>query len=114
MSWQQNYLDRYYSRSSGWVDGTAEFHELCASVIPSGGNILEIGSGPLNETSSYLSSLGKLHGVDPDPDILTNNALESAHVLTGDAYPYADNTFDACVSNYVNEHIADPDRKSVV
>ncbi len=108
MSWQQNYLDRYYDRSSGWIDGTAEFHELCASVIASGGNILEIGSGPPNETSSYLSSLGKLHGIDPDADILTNDALESAHVLTGDVYPFPDNTFDACVSNYVNEHIADP------
>lgn len=108
MSWQQKYLDKFYSRSSGWVDGTTEFHKLCASVIPPDGNILEVGSGPSNVTSSYLSSLGKLHGVDPDPDILTNDALESAHVLTGEAYPFADNIFDACVSNYVNEHIAYP------
>ena len=108
MSWQEKYLDKFYSRSSGWIDGTAEFHELCASVIPTGGNILEIGSGPSNVTSSYLNSLGKLHGVDPDPDILTNDALESAHVLTDEVYPFPDNTFDACVSNYVNEHIADP------
>ena len=110
MAWQQNYLDRYYARSSGWVDGTTQFHELCASVIPSGGEILEIGSGPSNETSTFLSSLGTLEGIDIDPDVLGNNALSAAHVLSGEVYPFSDNTFDACVSNYVNEHISDPRR----
>ena len=110
MSWQQIYLDRYYARSSGWVDGTTQFHELCASVIPPESEILEIGSGPSNETSTFLTSLGTLQGVDIDPDIATNDALLAAHVLTGDDYPFPDDTFDACVSNYVNEHIADPRR----
>lgn len=110
MSWQQNYLDRYYSRSSGWIDGTTQFHKICSSVIPSGGEILEIGAGPSNFTSTFLSGLGNLQGVDIDPDISTNDALSAAHVLTGDAYPFPDNTFDACVSNYVNEHISDPRR----
>ena len=110
MSWQQQYLDRYYDRSTGWVDGTTEFHNLCSSVIPSGSEILEIGAGPSNETSVFLSSLGNLQGLDIDPDVQTNDALSAAHVLTGDDYPFPDNTFDACVSNYVNEHISDPRR----
>ncbi len=108
MSWQQDYLDRYYSRADGWIDGTAIFHGMCSSLIQSGAQILEIGSGPSNETSEFLSGLGNLHGVDIDPDIVTNKALSAAHVITGDAYPFPDSTFDACVSNYVNEHIADP------
>lgn len=108
MSWQQDHLDRYYSRADGWVDGTTIFHGMCSSLIPSGAEILEIGSGPANETSEFLSGLGNLQGVDIDPDIRTNKALSGAHVITGDAYPFPDDTFDACVSNYVNEHIADP------
>lgn len=108
MSWQQDYLDRYYSRADGWVDGTTIFHSICSSVIPPGSDILEIGSGPSNETSVFLSGLGNLQGVDIDPDILTNKALTAAHVITGDAYPFTDSTFDTCVSNYVNEHITDP------
>lgn len=108
MSWQQEYLDRYYDRSKGWVDGTTEFHNLCASVIPAGSEILEIGAGPTNETSTFLSTLGVVQGLDVDPDVENNVALTAAHVLNGDEYPFADNTFDACVSNYVNEHIADP------
>lgn len=108
MSWQQQYLARYYSPSSGWIDGNVEFHQLCSAVIPLGGEILEIGSGPSNPTSDYLSSLGQLQGIDMDPDIRTNDALRAAHVLTDDGYPFPDNTFDACVSNYVIEHVADP------
>ena len=45
MSWQETYLDRFYG--SQWhVDGTTEFHAMCAAHIPSGATILEIGAGP--------------------------------------------------------------------
>ena len=108
MSWQQAYLERFYYQRAGWADGTSEFHDLCASVIPSGGEILEIGAGPSNPTSRFLASLGKVHAVDPDPEIRTNDALTAAHVLIDDAYPFPANRFDACVSNYVIEHICDP------
>lgn len=108
MSWQEAYQARFYPESSGWIDGDTEFHRLCASVIPAGGNILEIGSGPPNPTSRFLHSLGRLTGVDVDPEIHTNDALDAAHVITGDTYPVEDNTFDACVSTSVIEHITDP------
>ena len=108
MSWQQEYLEKYYPASSGWTDGTTEFHDLCSAVIPAGAEILEIGSGPPNPTSEFLATSGIVRGVDIDPDISLNDALLSAHVLTDDTYPFSDNTFDACVSNYVVEHVADP------
>jgi ubiquinone/menaquinone biosynthesis C-methylase UbiE len=108
MAWQQQYLEKYYSASSGWTDGTTDFHGLCSAVIPAGSNILEIGSGPSNPTSSFLASIGNVQGVDIDPDISLNDSLDSAHVLTEDNYPFPENTFDACVSNYVVEHVADP------
>lgn len=111
MAWQQEYIHKYYAQRPGWTDGTKDFHDLCASVIKRGGDILEIGSGPPNATSEFLKPLGRLQGIDVDPDIVTNDALELAHVLKGDAdeYPFADITFDACVSNYVVEHVADPE-----
>jgi SAM-dependent methyltransferase len=108
MSWQQEYFEKYYSAASGWTDGTTDFHELCKSRIPPGSEILEIGSGPPNPTSEFLASIGKVRGVDIDPDISLNDALESSHVLTDDTYPFEDHAFDACVSNYVVEHVADP------
>jgi SAM-dependent methyltransferase len=107
MSWQAAYLDRFYGAETH-VDGTTEFHAMCAAHIPSGAAILEVGAGPSNETSQYLSSLGRLSGLDVDPVVRANESLTTAHVLDSDAYPFADSCFDACVSNYVLEHIADP------
>jgi SAM-dependent methyltransferase len=108
MTWQERYIARFYSPHRGWVDGTTEFHALCKATIPHGGKILEIGAGPSNATSRYLSTLGELHGLDPDPDASRNDALASASLLTSDRFPFADESFDACVSNYVLEHVADP------
>jgi SAM-dependent methyltransferase len=107
-TWQQDYLDRFYSAPRGWIDGTTEFHSMCTAHIPSGSNILEIGAGRSNPTSRYLSSLGRLYGVDIDPVVRSNDALLEAHVLATNAYPFADACLDACVSNYVLEHIQDP------
>jgi SAM-dependent methyltransferase len=108
MSWQTDYLERFYSPSRGWVNGTQQFHDLCASAIPKGARILEIGAGPSNRTSRFLATLGKVHGLDPDPIVKQNDALEGASVLAGDRYPFPDGSFGACVSNYCIEHIPDP------
>lgn len=106
-SWQQRFQSRFYNPETGWVDGTTEFHSLVRSVCGAGEKILEIGSGPSNQTSAFLAALGELHGIDPDPDILTNEALVTATVLEGDKYPFPDDEFSLCVSNYVVEHVRD-------
>lgn len=105
--WQSAYLRRFYDRSRGWIDGTTEFHRLCAAQLPPGGRFLEVGAGPSNQTSKFLSALGELHGVDPDPDVANNEDLASARVLEQGHVPHGDASFDACVSNYVLEHVAD-------
>lgn len=106
--WLRRYLDRYYSRARGFVDGTAEFHALCREAIRPDSRILELGAGPANATSSFLATLGTVEGLDPDPDVRTNPALAAAWLLEGDRFPFPDGVFDACVSNYVVEHVPDP------
>lgn len=108
MAWQDEYLAKYYSAESGWVDGNVVFHDVCRSAIPQGSEVLEIGAGPNNITSDLLATFGRVTGVDIDPDVRNNTALAEAHVLDSESYPFADSTFDACVSNYVIEHVADP------
>ena len=107
MGWQQAYLDHFYG-SPGHVDGTTEFHAMCAAHIPPGAAILEVGAGRSNPTSQYLSSLGRLSGLDIDPAVQSNEYLADAQLLNTKVYPFADSCFDACVSNYVIEHMADP------
>jgi len=107
VSWQQRALDRFYNRDRGWVDGTAEFHALAAGAIARGGAILEIGAGPSNPSSAFFAGLGQVTGLDVDPEALTNRSLHQAHVFDGGRFPFEDATFDACVTNYVLEHVAD-------
>jgi SAM-dependent methyltransferase len=108
MGWQQRYLDRFYPRSRGFVDGTTEFHEICARAIRPQGAILEIGAGPDNPTSRFLATLGPLSGIDVDPEVRDNPSIVDARVIDSDRYAFESDSFDACVSNYVLEHIEDP------
>jgi SAM-dependent methyltransferase len=110
VQWQDLYLARYYRGVEGWVDGTTEFHRLCAEHIPPGARILEIGAGPTNKTSQFLAGLGELHGVDLNESVKTNEALLTAAVIVEDRYPFDAADFDACVSNYVMEHVENPKR----
>lgn len=107
MTWQQDYLARFYDPAKGWVNGTREFHDLLASAIPKGSKILEIGPGPSNATSRHLATIGEVTGLDPDPEAKENDALASCALLSGSRYPFDDASFDACVSNYCIEHVPD-------
>ena len=107
--WQQRWMRRFYPRDRGWRDGTQGLHALCAASIPKGGSILEIGCGPGNPTSRHLATLGELHGLDPDPQAQSNESLASFARLEGARFPYEDATFDACVSNFVLEHVEHPE-----
>ena len=109
MTWRDDALRRFYDPNRGFVDGTTEFHQICARVIPAGGRILEIGAGPSNPTSDFLATHGGLTGLDVDPDVRNNRALTASAVFDGGAFPFPDGSFDACVSNYVLEHVARPD-----
>jgi SAM-dependent methyltransferase len=103
--WQESYLERFYPHSSWRRDGTTDFYALMKKYCS--GKILEVGAGPSNPTSDYLKTLGEIHGVDIDPSVLDNEALQSAAVIQ-DAFPFPDQSFDSCISNYVCEHLTDP------
>ena len=107
MGWQEAYQRRFYDRSKGWQDGTTEFHALCAALAS--GRVLEVGAGPSNETSRFLASVARVVGLDPDPSVFENDALTEARLLEDRRFPFEDRSFDACVSNYVLEHVDDPE-----
>jgi SAM-dependent methyltransferase len=74
-----------------------------------GGRILEIGAGPANATSRFLATLGRLEGLDVSAEVRDNDALEHAHLYDGGTFPLPNDSFEWCVSNYVLEHVTNPD-----
>ncbi|MAI81117.1 MAG: hypothetical protein CL917_19405 [Deltaproteobacteria bacterium] len=109
MTWYKSYVKRFYASRPGWIHGTQQFHNLCSESIKPNSQILEVGAGLNNGTSQFLAERGRLDGVDIDPDVHQNDALENAWTIQGDDYPVENERYDACVSNYVLEHVADPD-----
>ena len=75
---------------------------------PGDAEILEVGPSAGNPTSTFLSSLWTVHGLDVDPSAARNGSLRSFHLLTGSSYPFADGAFGAVVSDYVVEHVESP------
>jgi len=104
----QHLFEKYYFSKPGYTGGTKPFHDICESRIPGGSEILEIGAGPSNPTTELLSGIGPVTGVDLDSEVLGNTFCTRAYVFDGVRLPFPDNSFDACVSNWVLEHVADP------
>jgi SAM-dependent methyltransferase len=105
----QRLFEKYYYGKPTFVDGTTEFHRLCSRHLVAGSKILEIGAGPSNPTSAHLSTIGDVFGVDISPEARTNKYLAGSQVYDGKDLPFTDASFDGCVSNYVLEHVEDPD-----
>jgi SAM-dependent methyltransferase len=104
----QALYERYYFGRSSFIGGTKVFHQMCQSHLLQGKHILEIGAGPANQTSLFLSQIGIVSGLDVSNEVLANPDLTEAHVYDGTTIPYPDGAFDMCVSNYVLEHVTDP------
>ena len=107
-TWQEKVLSKYYRNRPDWVDGTTQFHQLIRELVKPGSNILEIGAGPTNKTTSFLATLGNVTGLDIDPDVTGNEHCKETAVYDGIHIPRETNSFDVVVSNYVSEHVEHP------
>jgi SAM-dependent methyltransferase len=104
----QALFERYYFGQPSFVRGTRVFHQMCQSRLRSESHILEIGAGPANLTTQFLSHIGAVTALDVSPEVLSNPDVREAHLYDGITMPYPDEVFEMCVSNYVLEHVADP------
>jgi ubiquinone/menaquinone biosynthesis C-methylase UbiE len=104
----QALFERYYFNRASFVGGTQIFHQMCQSHLRNERRILEIGTGPANPTSLFLSQIGTVTGLDVSNEVLSNPNVAEAHIYDGITMPYPDEVFDMCISNYVLEHVTDP------
>src|SRR5581483_8165036 len=103
----QALYEKYYPPPR-YEGGTVPFYRLCAQAISPGSRILAIGAGPTNDCTRRLADIGSVTGLDIDRDVRTNQYLARAEVFDGGKMPFPNASFDACVSNWVLEHVEHP------
>jgi SAM-dependent methyltransferase len=107
------------------TDGFVEFYTRINALLRPDSEVLDFGAGrgawtdiPLADYSRNLRAfherVGRVVGVDVDPAIKDNPALAEAQVIApGDPIPYADESFDLVVADYVLEHVSQKDAPGV-
>lgn len=106
-------------------DGFVEFYSRVNALLTAESRVLDFGAGRgqwadggLPRTSYQLRSIhervAEVVGVDPDPAVLANPFLSSAHVVApGADLPFPDESFDLILADHVLEHVSTSDAPAV-
>ncbi len=98
-------------------DGLVHFYTRVSALADPQSVVLDYGAGRgrrersvfKGRISSLKGKVRKVVGVDVDPVVRSNSALDEAHVIEpGQRLPFGSGTFDLLVSDWVFEHIEDP------
>ena len=99
-------------------DNTLAFYLRVTSLIEPTSVVLDLGAGRGAQFDKddfrarfirFRGRVGRLVGVDVDPVVLTNPALDEAHIIAPDKpLPFPDGAFDIIYSDWVLEHIEKP------
>jgi SAM-dependent methyltransferase len=101
-------------------DGSVDFYQRVCALLPSGGQVLDLGAGRgawyrADDTSLPQRLLrldgraGRRVGADVDPAVRTNPALDEAVVIDPrQPLPFEAGRFDLVLSDWVAEHVETP------
>lgn len=110
-----------YSR----VDGQVEFYTRINALVDASSSVLDFGAGrghwavdPTPPIARHLRMLrgrvARVVGTDVDPVVLTNPAVDEAHVVQlGQALPFDAESFDLVIADHVLEHVNADDAHEV-
>ena len=104
-------IDRYFYQSytDNWDD--LLFRERILRHLSLDSVVLDLGAGSgLVSQMHFRGMCRHVCGLDPVPDVLTNQHLDCAKVGSGEHIPWADNTFDMVFADNVLEHLEKPER----
>jgi SAM-dependent methyltransferase len=103
----QHLFEEYYYSKPGRTGGTKPVYDISTSNIRYGSEISRLGRDPVIQPPKTIARVGPVTGVDIDPRFGTTMLALELSSSTACVYPFADDVFDACVSNWVLQHSAD-------
>jgi SAM-dependent methyltransferase len=119
-----SYLQTYYpeSRFGGFtdVDGTLIFYSHVNALLAPSAVVLDIGCGRGAYASDSVAVRRNLRvlkgrcrrviGIDVDSAAAVNPSLDEFRQIEGGDWPVEDEAVDVCISDWVLEHVEDPDQ----
>ncbi|MBI2932595.1 MAG: class I SAM-dependent methyltransferase [Planctomycetes bacterium] len=92
-------------------DGNVLFYGWLRQHVHRGSTVLNLGAGPptRNPIRILKGEVSRVVGADIDPAVLHNPELDEAHVVRDGRLPFENNVFDTVFSDYVLEHVEQPD-----
>jgi SAM-dependent methyltransferase len=117
-----SHKERFYpeSRFGGFtdIDGTIAFYARVRSQLNPASVVLDFGCGrgeydddpvPLRRDLRILKGrVGRVIGLDVDPAGSRNPFLDEFRLFHGEDWPFADDSADLVLADYVLEHVPDP------
>jgi len=101
-------FSRYYP-TQAW-NGTLAFYSWVREHTVSTTALLNLGAGrPTRDgLRSFKGEVSQAVGADIDPVVLENDELDEARVIVGSSIPFAEDSFDVVLSDFVLEHVTAP------
>jgi SAM-dependent methyltransferase len=101
------------------IDGTVEFYNRVRALVTTESIVVDVGAGRGRLTEDPVDyrrnlrtlrgAVAKVIGVDIDPAVLSNDALDEAYVLQpGGAFPLPTGSVDVVISDFTFEHVREP------
>ena len=101
------------------IDGTVVFYTRVNAIITSADTLLDLGCGRgeykeddvefRRNLRIFKGKVSKVIGLDVDPEAQKNPYIDDFLLLESNAWPLADESVDVIVSDWVLEHVEDPD-----
>jgi SAM-dependent methyltransferase len=106
----KNTFRRFYPDDSR--DGEVAFYGWVRRFATPQTMLLNLGAGPPAARAPIRvlkGEVARVIGADIDPEVMRNTELDEAHLINGEGVlPFAGDTFDIVLSDWVLEHVAAP------